>query len=99
MFCEYLGFNDTDASISSGTSIRRINIATGDFICYKTQSEKISCCVHLKPANQERISIPYAKCKNTYMRDSQIAIATNHFNADICLFICDYVSIYVGLHT
>ena len=65
MFCEYLGFNDMDASISGAILNKRNNTATGDFICYKTQSEEVSCCVHLKPTNQERTWIPYARCKNT----------------------------------
>ena len=72
MFCEYLGFSDRDASIRGTVLNERNNTATGDFICYKTQSEKVSCCVHLKPPKEDRIWIPYARCKNTYLRDSQI---------------------------
>ena len=85
MFCEYLGFSDRDASIAGLTFIRRNDIAAGDFMCYKTQSDEISCCVHLKPTNsQERIWLPYTGCKNTYVRDSQIAFAANHF-------VCGYI--------
>ena len=72
MFCEYLGFSDTDALIRGTILNRRNDTGTGDFICYKTQSEEVSCCVHLKPSNQERTWIPYARCKNTYVRDSQM---------------------------
>ena len=99
MFCEYLGFNSTDASISRAYLNRQNNIATGEFICYKTQSEKISCCVHLKPTIKESTWIPYARCKNTYVRDSQIAFAANILYADIFLLIGDYVRVYVGLHS
>ena len=98
MFCEYLGFNDTDASIAGGTFNRRNDIATGHFICYKTQTEEISCCVHLKPSNQDGTSIPYVKCKNTYVRYSKIAFAANHFVCGYILLINYYVSVHVGFH-
>ena len=99
MFCEYLGFSDRGASTTGVTFSRRNDIATGDFICYKTQSEEIHCCANLKPTNQESTWIPYGKCKNKHARDSQIAFAANHF---VCGYIfvntllCIYV--YVGLH-
>ena len=76
MLCEYLGFSETDVSITSRTLYRN-DIATGDFICYKTQSEEISCCVHLKPSKKKGIWMPYTTCKNMYVGDSQIAQAAN----------------------
>ena len=84
MFCEYLGFSDKDASTTGLTFIGRNDTATGDFICYKTHSKEISCCANLKPTNQERAWIPYARCKHTYARDSQLAFAANHF-------VCGYI--------
>ena len=66
MFCEYLGFSEGGASTTGVTFSRRNDIAAGNFICYKTQSKEISCCVHLKPTNQERNWIPYARCKHMY---------------------------------
>ena len=102
MFCEYLGFNDTDASITGGTFNRRNDIATGEFICYKTQSEEISCCIDLQPSNKRKIWMPYARCKNTYVRDSQIAFAVEHFvygyifvNNSLCIRICGFACMKV----
>ena len=83
MFCEYLGFSDADASIRGAILNTRNDIATGEFICYERQSEGISCCVHLKSPEKNRNWIPYARCKNTYVRDLQIAFAANHF-------VCEY---------
>ena len=56
-----------DASIRGVILNKQNNTATGDFICYKTQSEEVSCCVHLKPTNRKTTWIPYARCKNTYV--------------------------------
>lgn len=65
MLCEHLGFDDSDTAVGSSYLRKRCNVATGDFICYKTESRRISCCVHLKPhINEERISIPYVACKS-----------------------------------
>ena len=90
MFCEYLGFSDTDALITGGTFDRRNDIATGDFICYKAQSEEISCCVHLKPENQERIWIPYTICKNTYVANPLVLITSFSLAS---IFVCKFLSI------
>ena len=99
MFCEYLGLSDKGASTTGAYFIGRNDIATGDFICYKTQSEEISCCVHLKPENQERIWIPYTICKNTYGANPLVLITSFSLAS---IFVCKFLSIckyvYESLH-
>ena len=38
-------------------------IATGDLICYKTQSGGRSCCAYLQRNTSSGTSIPNARCK------------------------------------
>ena len=69
LFCEYLGFSDTnDLIIESNRPHEGNDIVTGDFIFYKTQLGKISFCVHLKPRakDSKRSKLSYAKCKYLY---------------------------------
>ena len=87
MFCEYLGLSDRGSSTTGAYFSRRNDIAIGDFICYKTQSEEISCCVHLKPENQERIWIPYARCKNTYVANPRVLITFFFASFNFCMQI------------
>jgi hypothetical protein len=61
-----LGFEDDNSYIETRHVQLRSGqlIATGDLICYGTQSNQTSCCVHLKPSiSNTRTIIPYARCK------------------------------------
>ncbi len=65
MFCQYLGFNETDANlidmreISSGQAT-----AAGNLICYNTKPSRISCCVHLEPkTTTSKVYLAYAACE------------------------------------
>ncbi len=67
MLCQHLGFYETDASatITGRFTQAGYKIATGDLICYNTQTSETSCCVHLRPSTTKGIArkIPYARCK------------------------------------
>ncbi len=68
MLCQHLGFHETDASATTTGRFTRAGykIATGDLICYNTQTSETSCCVHLRPSTIKVIArrIPYyARCK------------------------------------
>ena len=65
LLCQHLGFQEDDdfrhKSIKNGTKI-----ATGDLICYKTQSGGggTSCCAYLeRSTTTSKTSIPNARCK------------------------------------
>ncbi len=67
MLCLHLGFYETDASATATGTFTRAGykIATGDLICYNTQTSGTSCCVHLQPSTTKEIvrKMPYARCK------------------------------------
>jgi hypothetical protein len=60
-----LGFEEIDSNvIQTGQLGSGRQIATGDLICYDTQSSRTSCCVHLKPSiSTTSTRIPYMSCK------------------------------------
>ena len=65
MLCRHLGFGETSVNavklVEVGTNEQ---IATGDLMCYNTESSGISCCVHLVPSTTaSNVNIPYAECK------------------------------------
>ncbi len=65
MMCQHLGFEET---ASNSIDTRQLgsgrHIATGDLICYNTQSSETSCCVHLQPSTTtSSITFPYVRCK------------------------------------
>ena len=67
MLCEYLGFGGSDTSVGNSGVGRGSNMATGDLLCYKRERREASCCVHLRPYTNERLtSVEYLTCK--YMR-------------------------------
>jgi hypothetical protein len=64
MLCQHLGFNGTDGNINVTRNISSGNeIATGDLICYKTQPNGTSCCIHVVPSTTNAsTSVPYVTC-------------------------------------
>ena len=78
MLCQHLGFEDT-AVISTAQLYGRRQIATGDLICYKTQSSETSCCVHLQPSTTtSSITLPYVRCKYKVNAGSRHKISYMH---------------------
>ena len=65
MLCQHLGFEEINGN---KIETRRLGsgqqIASGDLICYNTQSSGTSCCAHLEPSTSTTsIRIPYVRCK------------------------------------
>ena len=67
MLCQYLGFEEIDGKSIETTQLGSgQEIVTGDLICYNTQSNRTSCCVHLKPlTTNTSTAIPDVRCKYT----------------------------------
>ena len=65
MLCQHLGFKETDAKDPKIIQFKsRYRIAIGDLICYNTQPNGTSCCVHLVPSiASSNVQIPYARCE------------------------------------
>lgn len=63
LLCEHLGF-DEEKDIRYKHINRGEIIATGDLICYKTQSGGTSCCAYLQRSKSSSTTyIPNLRCK------------------------------------
>ncbi|CAB4005658.1 Venom prothrombin activator pseutarin-C non-catalytic subunit [Paramuricea clavata] len=63
--CRHLGFKETDANVINIYWFGRGHeFATGDLICYTTQSGGTSCCIHLVFFKwPSTVGVPSTKCK------------------------------------
>ena len=65
MLCQHLGFDEIDGNVIETRQLGSgEQIATGDLICYDTQSSGASCCVHFTPSiSTTSTTIPDVRCK------------------------------------
>lgn len=66
ILCQLLGFDETDKNeVSLRGSGNNQDIATGELICYNTQSNGISCCADMERLNTGNtgVDIPYVTCE------------------------------------
>ena len=65
MLCQHLGFETFDGiTTETRKLISGQQIATGDLICYNSQPNGTSCCIHLEPSTSSTSTkIPYVNCK------------------------------------
>jgi hypothetical protein len=65
MLCQHLGFEEiTGNNMETKQLERGQKIATGDLICYNTQLNGTSCCVHLESSTTTTTTVaPYVRCK------------------------------------
>ncbi|CAB3995581.1 receptor-type tyrosine- phosphatase epsilon-like isoform X1 [Paramuricea clavata] len=64
MLCQHLGFDETVKNdIIYRQSPSGVKMATGDLICYNTQSSATSCCIQLEPSiANSQVDMPYVEC-------------------------------------
>ena len=79
LLCQHLGFGEDDGLQSKNINSGR-NIATGELICYKTQSggDGTSCCAYLQRSTTTSTTpIPNARCKYRLYRLGEIKIPSD----------------------
>ena len=96
ILCQLLGFSENNEIASRYELKSGYNIATGHLICYKPHSKGVSCCVHLTPSkNEKTVSIPYAKCKCTFMTEKYLVLDSRFLTCGFILWLLELFAVAV----
>ena len=94
MLCQYLGFEEIDGNNIETTQLGSgQEIVTGDLICYNTQSNRTSCCVHLNPlTTNTSTAIPDVRCKYALLAaaEGKLLKGVVHLLTWADIQLCDY---------